>query len=347
MIAKPGRTASIATGVVLAIYSLLNVGAGAAERTRLPIIDMHLHAHGLDEYGGGGAVCTNDQTIVFPGVDPRSGITIEKALDCPRPLPAAVSDDAVMTQSLAQLRRYNIWAVTSGSLERVTAWRKVDEDRIIPAISFAGDTLVDPTTFRQLYDAGQFKVFAEIGAQYRGYSLGDARYEPYFALAEALDIPVGVHLGEGPPGGPHVGYPTYRARLTSPLQLEEVLVRHPKLRLWVMHYGSPLVDDMIALLYSHPQVYVDIAQNDWGFPRAHFYGQLKRLVDAGFEKRILWGSDQMVWPQTIAVAIDTIEQAPFLTKQQKRDIFYNNAARFLRLSEAEIARHHHHLARTR
>jgi hypothetical protein len=39
-------------------------------------------------------------------------------------------------------------------------------------------------------------------------------------------------------------------------------------------------------------------------------------------------------------AVDAIESADFLTPEQKRDIFYNNAARFLRLSEAEIARHH-------
>jgi predicted TIM-barrel fold metal-dependent hydrolase len=86
-------------------------------------------------------------------------------------------------------------------------------------------------------------------------------------------------------------------------------------------------------------VFVDIAQNDWGFPRAHFYSQLKRLVDAGFGQRILWGSDQMVWPATIDVAIDTIEKAPFLSAAQKRDIFYNNAARFLRLTADERARH--------
>jgi hypothetical protein len=97
---------------------------------------------------------------------------------------------------------------------------------------------------------------------------------------------------------------------------------------------------MIAVLYSHPQVYVDIAGNDWSAPRPHFYGQLKRLVDAGFIKRIMWGSDQMIWPQTIGVAIETIQTAPFLTEEQKRDIFYNNAARFLRLSDADIAKHH-------
>jgi hypothetical protein len=39
-------------------------------------------------------------------------------------------------------------------------------------------------------------------------------------------------------------------------------------------------------------------------------------------------------------SIQVIEDAPFLTAAQKRDILYNNAARFLRLSPAEIVRHH-------
>lgn len=115
--------------------------------------------------------------------------------------------------------------------------------------------------------------------------------------------------------------------------LEDVLVRHAKLRLYVMHYGSPFVDDMIALLYSYPQVYVDVAGDDWESPRKQFHSQLKRLVDAGFGKRIMFGSDQMIWPDTIRLAIETIESADFLSEDQKRDIFYNNAARFLRLDE--------------
>ena len=39
----------------------------------------------------------------------------------------------------------------------------------------------------------------------------------------------------------------------------------------------------------------------------------------------------MRWPGRIAEGIEAIEQAAFLTKEQKRDIFYHNAARFLRL----------------
>ena len=33
------------------------------------------------------------------------------------------------------------------------------------------------------------------------------------------------------------------------------------------------------------------------------------------------------------IAVDAIEQAPFLTEDQKRDIFYHNAVRFLPLDE--------------
>jgi uncharacterized protein len=46
---------------------------------------------------------------------------------------------------------------------------------------------------------------------------------------------------------------------------------------------------------------------------------------------LMFGSDQMRWPEKIDEAIEAIEEADYLTAEQKRDIFYNNAARFLRL----------------
>ena len=315
----------------------------SAATGRLPIIDMHLHAHSLADYGGGMAACANDGEIEFPAVDPRQGISFESTVvTCTSRLPPAASDAALMAESLAMLERYNIvLAVTTGRLDRVAAWRAAAPDRVLPATYFNPPSTRSPEEFRRLVALDSIVAFAEISAQYEGLRLDDESLAAFFALAEELDVPVGVHLGEGPPGGPHVmGGSPYRARLGSPFQLEEVLTRHPRLRIYVMHYGSPLVDEMIALLYSHPQLYVDVAQNNWGFPRAHFYGQLRRLVDAGFAKRILWGSDQMIWPDAIRVAIETIEEAPFLTPGQKRDIFYNNAARFLRLTPEEIARHH-------
>ncbi|GAA3749456.1 hypothetical protein GCM10022270_04420 [Terriglobus aquaticus] len=141
-----------------------------------------------------------------------------------------------------------------------------------------------------------------------------------------------MHVGPGPPGTPYFYEPGYRMRFSSMLLLEDVLVRHPKLRIWAMHAGYPLGDDAIAAMYAHPQLYVDTGIIDYAFPRAAFYAYLKKLIDAGFGDRIMFGSDQMVWPEAINAAIDTIQNAPGLTEQQKRDIFYNNAARFLRVN---------------
>jgi uncharacterized protein len=47
----------------------------------------------------------------------------------------------------------------------------------------------------------------------------------------------------------------------------------------------------------------------------------------------MFGSDQMVWTDAIGKAVEGIESASFLSEQQKRDIFYNNAVRFFRLEK--------------
>ena len=162
----------------------------------------------------------------------------------------------------------------------------------------------------------------------------------YEAAAEKLDIPVAIHFGPGPPGVAYMPGSGYRAHLSSPLQLEDVLVRHPGLRVNVMHAGFPMLDDTLALLCAHPQVYLDTGVIVYTQPRAAFYRYLQALVEAGFANRIMFGSDQMVWPETMERSIRVIEEAPFLSAQQKRDILYNNAARFLRLDPETIRRHH-------
>ena len=316
----------------------------ASAQQQLPIIDMHLHAFRMEEVPPGAPACPGDQRVLIPTIDPKDELDFSKFVSCDRPMLAADSDADLMHKSIAELRRHNVrHAVTDGALADVAAWRKAAPAsvRIVPAVGFAKRQDKSIDELRRLHANGQLAVFAEVAMQYRGVRADDPRWEPYFALAEELDIPVGLHLGEGPPAAARFpGYETYRASLTSPFQLEEVLRKHPKLRIYVMHYASPLVDEMIAMMFTHPNLYVDVACNNWGFPRAQFHDALKRMVDAGFEKRIMFGSDQMYWPDAIGEAIKSIETAPFLSDGQKRDILYNNAARFLRLSDTVIAKDH-------
>jgi predicted TIM-barrel fold metal-dependent hydrolase len=292
-----------------------------------PIIDMHMHAITANWFGPPpAAICVGD--VRFSGRDPRDSLTLARTSACRAPLQSALSDDALMRGTLNIMERYNVIGVASGPIAVVRRWRAAAPNRIVPALFSDGRTSLD--SIRAWAADGSLRVLGELTFQYAGLMPTDSIPDAYFALAEELDIPVGVHVGLGPPGAAYLGSSNYRMRLSNPLLFEDALLRHPRLRLYVMHAGWPMLDEMIGLLYAHPQVYVDVSVIDWALPRAEFHAYLRRLVDAGFGERIMFGSDQMIWPEGLRLAIEGIESADFLSVQQKRDIFYNNAVRFLR-----------------
>lgn len=84
-------------------------------------------------------------------------------------------------------------------------------------------------------------------------------------------------------------------------------------------------------MYQYPQLYGDVSTITWIIPQSAFYDYLQRLIKAGLGKRLMFGSDQMRWPEMIGEGIETIREADFLTHEQKRDILYNNATRFFQM----------------
>ena len=146
-----------------------------------------------------------------------------------------------------------------------------------------------------MHSDGRLEILAEITNQYAGVKPDDKRMGPYWKLAEELDIPVGIHIGPGPPGVIYLGAQGYRASFHSALMLEEVLVKHPKLRVYIMHAGFPLLDDLLALMYAHPQVYVEVGIIVYSQPRAAFYRYLQGIIDAGFGKSgdVWFGSNDL------------------------------------------------------
>jgi uncharacterized protein len=324
---------------------LLLVPAVAEER--LPILDVHLHAVPADHLGPPPrAMCTPMPSPAWDPARPYRELfdSLAKEPPCPDPVWSPMTDEEMMDQTIEMMNRLNIVGVLSGpDPDRIAAWMAAAPGRFIPALvlefspegaGFSVDTL------RNLHEDGRLDVLGEVVNQYAGITPDDERMAPYWALAEELDIPVGIHVGTGPPGAIYLGARNYRGRLHSALTMEEVLVRHPRLRVYLAHAGYPMLDDLLTVLYAHPQVYVDVGIIVFQQPRAEFYRYLRAIVEAGFGDRVMFGTDQIIWPGVIERAVAVIKEAPFLDEQQKRDILYNNAARFLRLSEEEIARHH-------
>ena len=298
--------------IVVAVFAatLLSQSSALAQVPQ-PIIDVHMHAYAKD-----------DRWTNKIG-NPATG----RAL-------TATNEQAHRRETLAEMKKYNIVkAVVSADYDAVSRWKVAAPDQVLASFGFDDPAAVNLEFLRKEHAAGRLVSIGEVGAQYTGLAPNDTKMEPIYALAEELDSPFGIHIGLSKPGISYDDSPKYRAALSNPMLLEEVLLRHPKLRLYVMHAGWPMLDQMIALMWAHPQVYVDVAVINWAIPREEFYYYLRRLVNAGFGKRIMFGSDQMVWPDAIGAGIEGIESAPFLTKEQKRDIFYNNAVTFLKLDK--------------
>lgn len=308
---------------ILACAWLASGAAAADTHYRGPIIDVHLHGY-TGEIGS-----IPMRTFRFlpeqyaTQTSPQTG-------------------ELHLRETLRLMRDHNIVLgfVSAGhqtdQLALAKAWREAGGDQIRagfahhePAASLGRQERAE---LEAAIRSGQIAALAEIAPQYLGLSASDSQFDPYFALAERLDVPVGIHTGTAPPRQANRRAPAFRTHLGDPRLVEEVLVKYPKLRVWLMHAGWPYLAETKVILQQYPEVYVDVGAISWLQPRAEFHNYLKALIDAGYGDRVMFGSDQMYWPQAIPRAIEGVASAPFLTPQQKSDIFYNNAARFFRLA---------------
>ena len=185
-----------------------------------------------------------------------------------------------------------------------------------------------------MIESGRIDILGELGFQYQGIPIDDPSVEPYIALAHEFDIPVLVHvLGIG-------GSDDFPIHLGNPLRVAKIMRKYPGLRIYLENAGFPFADEVTSLMYQYPTVYADVSTILHLTPRPVAYRYIETLVDNGLGKRLMYGSDQMIWPEVIGETVEAIENADFLSDEQKRDILYNNAARFLRLDDETIARHH-------
>jgi predicted TIM-barrel fold metal-dependent hydrolase len=280
-----------------------------------PIIDVHLHTD-----------------------PPASAVAV------PNPVtgaPPARTAEELRDATLREMDRFRIVrAVLNGWPGTLDSWIATAPGRFIAAPMVLKDgrkPVMSVGELRRLIRSGQAGAVGEIMGQYSGLPPADPVLAPYWKLAEELDVPVMIHMGTSFAGTAYAGYPEFRLALGNPMLLEDVLVKHPKLRIWFAHGGEPWTQETFALMQQYPQVYMDVSTIAWiGGPggRPAFHAFLRQALARGLGKRILFGTDQMGWPDAIGLAVEGVDSADFLSADQKRDIFHDNAARFLRLSPA-------------
>lgn len=328
---QTSNTRPLVIAVLLALFAF-SVNAQETKK-RPPIIDVHVHAMKVN------AAFANDLCPWFlknmPGSDPKLPAPSFLSNGCADPLKAAKSDKEMQDALLATAERLNVIMVASGDASILHNWYKAAPSRIIPSLGISNSNEMTVKAFEDSLTKGFYKVMGEVAPQYQGMSPSDMSLDEYFGVAEKLGVPVGIHMGTGGNGMANITAPKYRASLGRPFLLEDMLARHPKLKIWVMHAGYPMIDEMIALMGANAYVYVDLAGFIWSYPLEEIHAYLQRLIQAGFGKRIMYGTDLMVWPKLLETSINVIESANYLSEDQKRDIFFNNAVRFFNLDESK------------
>ena len=151
----------------------------------------------------------------------------------------------------------------------------------------------------------------------------DKLYYPIYAKCVELDIPVWIHSS--------INYvPQLTMDFGRPIYLDEVAGHFPELKIVAGHGGWPWVNEMIAFLWRHPNVYTDIsairpkyiAMADTG------WGPLIQYGNSLLQDKILFGT---AWPaQQFKTNIEEIKSLP-LKEEVKAKWLGRNARKLLEL----------------
>ena len=285
-------------------------------QTKRKVIDMHIHSYSKSDFGEREPVTDYYGNKGSANAEQHRKATFEA------------------------FKKWNIVkAVVSGNPKSVETWAASDSNQIVikGILMFSpNDYGMDTVRFEQMIKEKKLEVFGEIAPYYSGGTLSDSGWQPYLRICERYDIPVAVHTGGGGPGGTYSWSPKARLALGDCYLIEDVLVKYPKLRIYMMHAGGEdWPEHGIRLMAYYPQLYTDVAVMLWVEPNTQrcIREFLRNAKHAGYLNRVMFGSDQMIWPGAIEKSILFLNSIDFLTKQDKEDILYNNAAKFLRLKK--------------
>jgi predicted TIM-barrel fold metal-dependent hydrolase len=122
----------------------------------------------------------------------------------------------------------------------------------------------------------------KLGPIYQHLHPLDDRMLPVYQFCETRGLPIMIHQGttflrEAP------------LKFAHPLQLEDVALKFPDLKLIIAHIGHPWIEDTIVLIRKHPNFLADISALH--YRRWQFYNALILAKEYGVFEKLLFGSD--------------------------------------------------------
>ncbi len=269
------------------------------------IIDCHVHLNNYHE---------------------QVAVSLEESLD---KLQAAMAEAGV-SYSLV-LTSYLVNPQRPSTAEVVRAIESVDNLGVVAGISYLKYRQRDLRELADFLGAGLLKGL-KLYPGYEPFYPHDRRLKVVYDLAEEFNVPVMIHCGDTySPGG--------RLKYAHPIEVDEVAVDHPNVKLVICHLGNPWLVDCMEVVYKNRNVYADFSGLVLGEFTEAFEDYMEEqiaevILYAGEPGRFLYGSD---WPIcSMRPYVEFVRQLK-LKDEDRHAILYENARQLFRLPLPPVA----------
>ncbi len=163
-----------------------------------------------------------------------------------------------------------------------------------------------------------------VGAHLHPYGFGLApnhrRYYPFYAKCVELNVPVVMQIGHSAEFMPN--------ELGRPLYLDDVALDFPELKIVAAHTGWPWCEELIALAWKHPNIYMGTSAHAPKYLGTPGYGTLLQFMNSRGKQKVLFGTDYPVLYHK-----EALEQVKGLglSEEAEQNYLRENALRIFRL----------------
>lgn len=164
------------------------------------------------------------------------------------------------------------------------------------------------------------KEYGFVGAHMHPFGFAPVNHKlwyPFYAKCVELDVPVISQIG-------HSGEVMY-SDYGRPIYIDEVAVDFPELRFVASHTGWPWVEELVAMAWKHPNVYIATSAH---LPR-YWDPSLVNFINTRGQDKVLWGSD---WPVTAPERNLAQLEEMGLKEEPKKKLLRENAIRVYKLA---------------
>jgi predicted TIM-barrel fold metal-dependent hydrolase len=273
--------------------------ARPAHLAATPIIDCHVHLNNYHE---------------------EIRVSLDESLD---KLQAEMAEAGV-GYSLV-LTSYMVSPHRPSTAEVVRAIERIPSIGVVAGISYNHYREHDLRELAEFLGAGLVKGL-KLYPGYEWFYPHDQRLRVVYDLAEEFGVPVMIHSGD-------TFTPKGKVKYAHPLEVDEVAVDHPNVRLVICHLGNPWLVDCMEVVYKNKNVYADLSGLVLGeFTEAfedYMEEQIREVIlYAGEAGKFLYGSD---WPICSMTSYVAFMRQLGLSASDYHAMMYENARRLFRL----------------